>query len=552
MLDQDRSTRSFVIVTDAAALGDDGVAIAMLLGCPTIDIKMIVCASGNKWAEQVEGNVHALLSRLNRLDIPVCVASPNEPYPGRIEEFVRQSKKAVIEYAGALSTPVPPSDFQYKSGLDGFTEILRNNPKTNLFITAPPTPVAALLRATPKIREEIGEVFVMGGALDVPGNATPYAEFNFWFDPKAASDLLNAGLNITLIPLDATAPLSYSLQEIEALHSTRPSVAYLREYIATRIARNKKHFPLWDETLSAVVLRPALAERITLEGLDVVKVGAKIGKLRRIHSAKQTKVKVVSHINSTKLREFVLEIDIAMNAAAPDLRIKSILMDLDNTVYDFKKSSEQARIRLARHISLITNTPESLILDTYGSITDQTAATFFKSGFQMRCQRLALLAQRLDVKFSIDSVARYFGEQIILSISPFHGAVGAIKLMRLHCPLIILTDGYADIQTAAAAKLGLGDLELFATFQHATRKSDGSAYEAIIRMRNLHLSHVVMIGDNWGNDVIAPSRLGIAQIWIAHKRKMPAVAPDRFLGSIDALTAAPTLLGLPDLPVDDE
>ena len=47
-------------------------------------------------------------------------------------------------------------------------------------------------------------IVVMGGAVSVPGNVTPAAEFNFYVDPEAAAAVFNAGLPIELIPLDVT------------------------------------------------------------------------------------------------------------------------------------------------------------------------------------------------------------------------------------------------------------------------------------------------------------------------------------------------------------
>lgn len=46
-------------------------------------------------------------------------------------------------------------------------------------------------------------LFVMGGAFDVPGNVSPFAEFNFYADPNAAFDVFNRYQgDVFVVPLD--------------------------------------------------------------------------------------------------------------------------------------------------------------------------------------------------------------------------------------------------------------------------------------------------------------------------------------------------------------
>jgi inosine-uridine nucleoside N-ribohydrolase len=75
-------------------------------------------------------------------------------------------------------------------------------------------------------------LFVMGGAFDVPGNVSPVAEFNFFSDPHAASDVFDCYPGeIFVVPLDVTRQVVLKrtyFDEICAANPTR-TVVFLRE-----------------------------------------------------------------------------------------------------------------------------------------------------------------------------------------------------------------------------------------------------------------------------------------------------------------------------------
>lgn len=68
-------------------------------------------------------------------------------------------------------------------------------------------------------------VVAMGGAIAVGGNVTAVAEFNVFADPEAAEVVLAAGLPLTLVPLDITQQVLWTVPAIERLAAADDPVA---------------------------------------------------------------------------------------------------------------------------------------------------------------------------------------------------------------------------------------------------------------------------------------------------------------------------------------
>ncbi|KAF8160940.1 Inosine/uridine-preferring nucleoside hydrolase domain-containing protein [Crassisporium funariophilum] len=128
-----------------------------------------------------------------------------------------------------------------QSGVDMALDILRSRPPRSVTYIAlgPLTNLALMMRQDSKlVTERIGRIVCMGGALDVPGNTSPMAEFNFFADPYAVKELListhlHGGLprdRFLMLPLDVTTPheLPFTVYKEVVDHAfqntSRPSV----------------------------------------------------------------------------------------------------------------------------------------------------------------------------------------------------------------------------------------------------------------------------------------------------------------------------------------
>lgn len=179
---------------------DDVLALVMALNSPDLDIVGITTVGGNARLTHTTRNAVRLLAYMGKTDVPVARGA-SRPLRG----------KFVYGYyyhgPGGLSIRLPPTDLkpQPVSANNLIIDSARRH-RDQLMVIAlgPLTNLARAIRREPRVAGWVKEVVVMGGAIDVPGNVTPHAEFNIYNDPEAADLVLSSSVPVKLVGLDVT------------------------------------------------------------------------------------------------------------------------------------------------------------------------------------------------------------------------------------------------------------------------------------------------------------------------------------------------------------
>jgi inosine-uridine nucleoside N-ribohydrolase len=281
--------REIVIIdTDSGLFGDDGAAVVMLLRSPAqVAVTGITIVPGNVWAPQGAEYMLHILDLLKRPDVPVYAGAEmpiaNSAALAREEEH-RWGK---LEYTGAFAynpSAVIPAVGASLSGRkahrDGavqflISEIERRPGEVTILAIGPMTNIALALRLRPDIETKIKQIVFMGGNIKVPGNASPWAEFNFWFDPEAARIVLRSRIpKKVMFPLDVcnTAPIHKAeFVQIAAAHTAIADL--FREDFGNRYPGFLK-YPngtayLWDSLAAAYLIDPGFVTKFESQRLDV-------------------------------------------------------------------------------------------------------------------------------------------------------------------------------------------------------------------------------------------------------------------------------------------
>ncbi len=279
-----------ILDTDMVLLYDDGVAMMMLAKHPDIELLGVTIVPGNTWVS--EGAAYALrqLEVLKRTDIPVALGIRYPLRAGRYEtlEIERKMFGYSSSYIGCFSRAEPPSYLDVyraefgsdptikpvdKHAVDFLIDTIKAHPgEVTVMPIGPCTNLAIAIRMAPEIIPLIKRVVYMGGAFDTPGNTTPSAEFNWWFDPEAAKMAVRAPFAEQLIVgLDVCEKYRFNKKVFERITAVETPIAKMfKEKYGPGFEKNPDYTRLvWDTIAAAVVIEPALIVEEETRWVDV-------------------------------------------------------------------------------------------------------------------------------------------------------------------------------------------------------------------------------------------------------------------------------------------
>ncbi|EPX64859.1 Inosine/uridine-preferring nucleoside hydrolase [Cystobacter fuscus DSM 2262] len=199
------------VVIDTDMGSDDAMAIAFLLRRPDVEVKAItVTGAGLAHCEPGVRNALRLLALANHPDIPVACGrtTPLQGSHAYPDDWRQQA-----DILNGVPLPEPRFSASASTAVQVLTSALEGSErKVTVLALGNLTNLAEALQARPSLAERVEQLYVMGGAVTVPGNVgdspgvnppNPYAEWNIYVDPEAAARVFET-VPAMLVPLDAT------------------------------------------------------------------------------------------------------------------------------------------------------------------------------------------------------------------------------------------------------------------------------------------------------------------------------------------------------------
>jgi len=281
--------REIVVVdTDSGLFGDDGAALVMLLRSPAqAAIHGITVTPGNVWPAQGAEYVFHILELLKRPQVPVFTGAERPLVNSAAMARESERRWGTLEYAGAFAQdpatvkPAPGAQLTNRrprrESAVGFLigEIERHPGELTILAIGPMTNIALALRLKPEVETEIKQIVFMGGNIRVAGNASPAAEFNFWFDPEAARIVLRSRIpDKVMFGLDICNLAVLRKAEFDQIAWARTPIADLfRDDLGNRYPGFLKHpeatAHMWDSLAAAYLIDAGFVTKSETRYLDV-------------------------------------------------------------------------------------------------------------------------------------------------------------------------------------------------------------------------------------------------------------------------------------------
>lgn len=309
------AARPFIIDTDMGV--DDVIAILYLLKRPDIDIKAItITANGSVHCQPALQNARGLLKLMDKTDIPLACNQKKSlvgqhRYPASILE--ESNTLAGTAKLLPLVKPLASGD-----AVDLIIKTLKqsSHPVTILAI-GPLTNIAQALQKQPDIKNQIQAIYIMGGAVNVPGNINAVdktidnnvAEWNIYLDPLAADTVFKQNIPLVLVSLDVTNQLPVDMpfyERVKKKHIT-PEAGFIFALLSHNmkmLTTNEWYF--WDPLAAVIATNESIAS-FEYQPIKIELTPEKLSGATRIHLNEGRMIRVVTRVDEVKFKEILLK-----------------------------------------------------------------------------------------------------------------------------------------------------------------------------------------------------------------------------------------------------
>ncbi len=234
------------VILDVDTGSDDAIAIVAALLSPEIELLGITTVTGNVNIENTTDNTLRVVECCGRPEVGVYrgaalpMVSTLVPWGLQAAQIPRPERAPGELAVHPDHLPLPKAGIKEREqrAVSWIIDTLLSRPDRSVTVVpvGPMTNLALALRADERIAAKIDRVVMMGGTHNVCA-PTQAAEFNVWVDPEALEVVLQSGLDVTMVSLDATSFALLDREQASAIRAVgTPPAELVAGMIENRLA----------------------------------------------------------------------------------------------------------------------------------------------------------------------------------------------------------------------------------------------------------------------------------------------------------------------------
>jgi len=247
------------LIFDHDGGADDLLSLLLLLSMEAYELQLVSITPADCYAEDAALSTAKILHKFGKPEVPISVGRFHgvNPFPSAW----RVQPRAIHALPMLINEPPEPNAWQLPDSRQSVVQVLKNSTQpVTVLMTGPCSNLVAALEQHPELKQKVGRVVWMAGAVAVAGNVSEYnhdgsAEWNVFWDPYSAKKLLQMGLDLLLVPLDATNQVPVAISFLKRLAALPAEKAQLAGQIwattTTNIPTAAYTYYMWDVLATA-------------------------------------------------------------------------------------------------------------------------------------------------------------------------------------------------------------------------------------------------------------------------------------------------------------
>lgn len=220
--------------------------------------------------------------------------------------------------------------------------------------------------------------------------------------------------------------------------------------------------------------------------------------------------------------------------------IKTVFLDLDETILDFHKCERDAICDTMRHAGVA---PTDELIAHYSAVNLAQWKLLEKkiiTRAEVRLRRFEIFFREIGVSVDVGEIADYFENSLSKTCHFIDGAEALLPALHEKYRVYITTNGYTKTQSSRIKAAGVDKYVdgVFISQEIGADKPSKEFFDrCVAHIPDFSPDETVIVGDSLTSDVLGGINLGIRTVWFNVRDAKPSdtIIPDYTITSLDEL-----------------